>query len=289
MTLPSAKSLNEASARGRFVITAGMQRSGTRWFCNMLVDIVGEVTCSGTRELRDVYGVHDLLQRYYTPTFKARFAHRRLRRLEAILADGHTLVFKTHRPPTAALRERIADGSAVATYLFRDPRDVILSALEQGAKMRAQGALPFRGFARLTSFDRAARWLERRLLPVWREWTSIDGVLALRYEDLLADPRRTMAKTLTHLGIAAPPDVVDRVVRAYNAANVQDGTVRKALDLDRGVADRPRIALTPDQQRRLQRSLEPALLRMGYLSGEERHSVGQAILPEDPFAQARPR
>jgi Sulfotransferase domain len=273
MTLPPAESSDQASARGRLVIAAGMQRSGTRWFCNMLVDIVGEVTGSGTRELRDVYSVHNLLQRYYTPTFKARFSHRRLRRLEAVLADGHTLVFKTHRPPTAALRERIADGSAVATYLFRDPRDVILSALEQGAKMRARGALPFRGFARLTSFDRAARWLERRLLPVWREWTSIDGVLAVRYEDLLADPRGTMAKTLAHLKIAAPPELVYRVVRDYTAANVRDDTIRQALDLSQGVTERPRTILTPEQERRLEQALQLTLLKMGYLPGEEMHPV----------------
>jgi Sulfotransferase domain len=235
----------------------------------MLVDIAGEVTGSGTRQLRDVYGVHDLLQRYYTPTFKARFSRRRLRRLEAILADGHTLVFKTHRPPTAALRERIAHGSVIATYLFRDPRDVVASALDQGAKMRAEGALPFRGFARLTSFDRAARWLERRLLPVWQEWASIDGVLTLRYEDLLADPQGTMARTLAHLEIDAPPDVVDRVVRDYTAANVQDATICQALELNNGATEPRRTVLTPDQQRRL----EPTLLRMGYLPGGEGHPV----------------
>jgi hypothetical protein len=62
----------------------------------------------------------------------------------------------------------------------RDPHDVVVSALDQGTKVRAQGALPFRIFTRLTSFDRAARCLERRLLQVWQEWASIDGVLTLR-------------------------------------------------------------------------------------------------------------
>ena len=267
MTALSAEFSGAAPARGRLVIAAGMQRSGTRWFCNMLVDIVGEVTGSGTRQLRDRYGAHDLLQRYYTPTFKARLSNRRLRRLEAILADGHTLVFKTHRPPTAAVRERIADGSAVATYLFRDPRDVVLSALEQGAKMRSQGALPFRGFARLTNFNRAARWLQRELLPVWEEWASIDGVFTLRYEDLLADPRGMMARTLAHLEIAAPPDVVDRIVRDYTAANVQDATIRQALELKNGARGPRRTVLTPDQQRCLRLRLEPTLLRMGYPVG----------------------
>ena len=240
----------------------------------MLVDIVGAVTGTDTRQLRDGYGVHDLLQRYPTPTFKARLSNRRLRRLEAVLADGHTLVFKTHRPPTAALRERIADGSAVATYLFRDPREVVLSALEQGAKMRSQGALPFRGFARLTNFNRAARWLQRELLPVWEEWTSIDGVFTLRYEDLLADPRGTMAKTLAHLEVASPPAVVDRVVRDYTAANVRDATIRQALDLNNGATERRRPVLTPDQQRRLRQVLQPTLLQMGYLSSEERLPAG---------------
>jgi hypothetical protein len=104
MTAPTIGGSGKAAARGRMVIAAGMLRSGIRWFCNMLVDIVGEVTGSNTRQLRDSYGVHGLLQRYQTPTFKARLSRWRLRRLERILVDGHTLVFKTHRPPTAPVR-----------------------------------------------------------------------------------------------------------------------------------------------------------------------------------------
>jgi Sulfotransferase domain len=263
----------QAAARARMVIAAGMPRSGTRWFCNMLVDIAGEVTGSNTRQLRDSYGVHGLLQRYHTPTFNARLSQRRLRRLDRILADGHTLVFKTHRPPTAPVRERLAGGSAVAVYLFRDPRHVVVSALEQGAKMRSRGALPIRSFARLTSFDRALRWLQRRILPVWQDWTSIDGVLTLCYEDLMADPHAMMARTLAHVGIAAPPEVVERVVRNYAADNIQDGTIRRALDLDQQ-GEPPRMVLTPDQQRRLHDTLEPMLQRMGYLSSEERRPAG---------------
>lgn len=253
---------------GRFVIAAGMPRSGTRWFCNMLVDIVGEATGSNTRELRDLYGIHGLLQRYHTPTFKARLSEWRLRRLERIIADGHTLVFKTHRPPTTPLRERLANGSAVAVYLLRDPREVVISALNQGAKMRAQGALPIRSFARLTSFDRTLRWLQRRVLRVWEDWSSIDGVLTLRYEDLLADPRAVMARTLAHVGIAARPDIIERVVRDYTAANIRDSIIRRALDLDTD-GEPPRTALTLDQYRRLDAALAPALFRMGYLPAEE--------------------
>jgi hypothetical protein len=269
MTTPAGSGSGTAAARGRMVIAAGMPRSGTRWFCNMLVDIIGEATGSNTRQLRDRYGVQGLLQRYHTPTFKARLSWWRLRRLERIVADGHTLVFKTHRRPTAPVRERLADGRAVAVYLFRDPRDVVVSALEQGAKMRSRGALPIRSFARLTSFDQTLRWLRRRVLPVWQDWSSIDGVLALPYEDLLADPLPNMARTLEHLGIAAPPEVLERVVRDYTAANIQDGTIRRALDLDQDGAP-PRMVLTPDQEMRLQQTLTPALLQMGYLRSEER-------------------
>jgi hypothetical protein len=139
--------------------------------------------------------------------------------------------------------------------------------------MRSRGALPLRSFARLTSFDRALRWLQRRLLPVWQDWTSIDGVLTLRYEDLLADPRAIMAKTLDHVGIPASPDIVDRVVRDYTAANIQDGTIRRALDLDKD-GEPPRTVLTPDQQLRLQQILTPTLLQMGYLPSKESRSGG---------------
>jgi hypothetical protein len=40
-------------------------------------------------------------------------------------------------------------------------------------------------------------------------------------------------RTLDHLGIAAPPEVIERVLRDDTAATIQDGTVRRALDLDK--------------------------------------------------------
>ena len=255
--------------QGRLVIAAGMQRAGTRWFCNMLVDIVGEVTGNGTRQLRERYAVEDLLQRYHTPTFKARFSNRRLRRLDAIVADGHTLVFKTHRPPATTLCNRLAGGEAVATYIVRDPRKVVISALEQGAKMRSQGALPFRGFARLSSFDRTFRWLRREVLPIWQQWTSVEGVLTLRYEDLLEDPRGSMGKTINHIGIAARPEIIDRVVQNYTADNIQDGTVRRALDLDKAGTTQRQFEFTSEQEQRLETALQPVLLQMGYLPSEK--------------------
>lgn len=259
-----------AAARGRLVIAAGMQRAGTRWFCNMLVDIIGEVTGTGTRQLRETYAVEDLLQRYHTPTFKVRFSDRRLRRLDAIVAEGHTLVFKTHRPPAAALRDRLAGGKAVATYIVRDPRKVVISAMQQGAKMRSQGALPFFGFARFTSLDRTLRWFQHDLLPVWQEWTSLEGVLTLRYEDLVDDPRASMDRTLNHIGIAPHPATLDRVVQSYAADNIQEGTIRRALDLDRGGTAQPKFGPTPEQEQRLETALGSTLAQMGYLSASKR-------------------
>jgi hypothetical protein len=54
--------------------------------------------------------------------------------------------------------------------------------------------------------------------------------------------------------------------------NVRDGTIRKALGLEKGASQRLRMVLTPDQERHLERVLEPTLLRMGYLTKEEKTS-----------------
>ena len=92
-------------------------------------------------------GVHGLLQRYHMPTFAGAWRVRRLRRLEAILADGHTLVFEI---PTVHRRPRCGNASLTVAPLRRTSCAIRVTSssrrLDQGAKMRAQGALPVRGF-----------------------------------------------------------------------------------------------------------------------------------------------
>lgn len=251
--------------QGRCLIAAGMQRSGTRWYCNMLVDIVGEVTGRNSRDLRREYGLENLLQAYLTPTINARLTARQFRRLQPVLADGHTLVFKTHRKPSTALIERMLAREALVTYIYRDPRKVLISAMQRGAKARSEGALPIRSFARLTTFDRALRWLTRRLLPTWEAWSSQENVMMFRYEDLKDDPHSVLAKSLRYFQVPASGKLIDDIIAKYQPANIRDKTIRRALDQDKDDIDKFRITLLPSQEERLNSMLGATLEKMGYL------------------------
>ena len=271
------------------MIAAGMQRSGTRWFCNMLVDIVGEVTGSGTRQLRDGYG-----RPWSPPALPYADLQGPLVEFGGCAASRQfsPTVIRWSSRPIVRRRPRYGSASPTEAPLRRTCCAIRATSssrrLDQGAKMRAQGALPFRGF-------RAADELRSRL----RAGSSAGSCRSGRNGPRSAGfsrcatricwpiraerwPRRSLISQ-----IAAPPEVVDRIVRDYTAANVRDGTIRKALGLDKGASQRPRMVLTPDQERHLRRALEPTLLRMG--TSRRRATSGRLDSPTGGLRAAKGR
>lgn len=243
----------------------GMQKSGTSWVCNMLVDLVIGQTGRDLRALRAELGLLELLAPYYTPTFREKLTENRINRLLAASnAIASPFVFKTHRPPTDAVWKLIDSGRAKATYIFRDPRDVLLSALNHGVRERAAGRWPIRGFARLTNIERALRWFERRVYPVYREWSRKEEVLLVRYEDLVSSPVATMQRVAAHVGLNRDVGVITTIVERYAAASVKTPEIRKALHLSDGPKGKKIESFSPDERAMLDQRLGPILGSMSY-------------------------
>jgi len=70
------------------------------------------------------------------------------------------------------------------TYIFRDPRDALLSALDYGKKATDQGST--NAFSHLSNFDIAINFM-REYLNYWAEWIKIPNILLTRYEDLISN------------------------------------------------------------------------------------------------------
>lgn len=87
---------------------------------------------------------------------------------------GNTLVVKTHEAPSTSLRYLVSRGIAECTYIYRDPRDVAISAFENGRKLRSQGQ-ETHVIARLHSIEDAILFANK-LLPIWDRWMKCDNV-----------------------------------------------------------------------------------------------------------------
>lgn len=117
-------------------------------------------------------------------------------------------------------------------YVVRDPRDVAVSNYHWEMKQRSMGdSYPIETFVprwmqpvywdRLGSWgDHVTSWLSTR--------QGKEGFLLLRYEDMLADPAREMAKVARLLGIDPTPE------RLTRAADLSSADRMRRLEKDQG-------------------------------------------------------
>jgi hypothetical protein len=171
---------------------------------------------------------------------------------------GKTFVIKAHAAPSAASRVLSAVGMLRATYIYRDPRDAMLSAFEYGQRALTSGRP--NAFSHLTDFQASLDFM----LPyarIWEKWAVEPRIHIVRYEDLLAD-YAAMAQALARfLSLAGTAPEVRTVVERYRpqAAEGQAG-----LHFNKGQVGRFREAYSQAQQAQLHAVFGAFLERMGY-------------------------
>ncbi len=250
------------------VVVAGMQKSGSGWYYRMINDLLVAAGHRDARELREEHGLHDLLQ--MANCGLANMHADTLIRLDEVSRNGNTFATKTHRPPSKALRRLLSEGSCRAAYVYRDPRDVIISALDHGKRMREEGKRkrhlligPYRSFAKLHTVKGALLWFRLRVQPVYEAWTSCDHVLVTRYEDLLTDALAQIKRAAPFLDLDITDQRMTEIVDAYQPKNL-DGDKSNTLHMNKGVAGRFREVLSAEEQDLCRKRLGKCLDRMGY-------------------------
>ena len=249
------------------VISAGMQKAGTSWYFNMTNDLLVAAGHRDAREVREEYNLQSILVK--NDVNITRLDHWALKRLERVTREGNTFAVKTHRGPSASLQGFLKKGSFAATYIYRDVRDVIVSALERGKVMRERGLDrrvfgigPYRSFARLHTVEGATLWGRWQLVPRWQAWTRCKGVLVTRYEDLLADTFGEVKRLAEFLQLDLDESTLRAICDKYDGAQA-DRDVR--IHFNKGVIGRHLEQLSPKHQQHCLKRLGPFLKQMGYV------------------------
>ena len=236
------------------VVSAGMPRSGTGWIYNLTNDLLVASGQPPALEIRRRYRLARVLREHNCNV--GRPSGVKLLALTVPHLLGRSLAVKTHRRPTPAIRAWVALRVAKATYIYRDPRDVVVSAFEAGKSFRDRGV--DKSFARLETvemaIDAVTRWLRG-----WQAWTSLKRVLEVRYEDWASDSQPQLRRLRDYLGLGVDDQTLQRISARYEKGHRVVGA-----HLRRGGSGRFLEVLSPQQIELCHHKFGSMLARMGY-------------------------
>lgn len=240
------------------IISAGMEKAGTGWYFNMTNDLLVATSGSDIRKVRQRFHLNFLLKYYNCNIGRPMFG--KLIPLLIPHALSRSFVVKTHSSPPSTWGILAKTGLFAATYLYRDPRDVAISAFEHGQKLRQKGQT--HSFARLHTIEQAihrtSQWLE-----TWDHWHAASHTLLVRYEDLLANPLQEVNRLVHFLNLHLPQARIEQIVASYQQDSAEVSQ-HEGLHFNKGIVQRYRQVLTADQLALCDRLFSPYIEPMGY-------------------------
>ena len=238
------------------VLCVGMPRAGSGWHYNLVHDLMKTTGCSDARDIRERYRLQRILTEVNCNIGVLSARRLALVTLPAIV--GNTFVIKAHAAPTSASRLLQRLGLLRITFIYRDPRDAMLSAYEYGQRALKKGNP--NAFSHLTDFPRSVDFI-LDYIRIWEKWMRERNVLIARYEDLLTHYDHEVSRLVRFLKLNGSDQDVRNVIDRYRpgAADGQQG-----LHFYKGQIGRFRGAYSTEEQRILKERLGPYVKAMGY-------------------------
>src|SRR5512147_976722 len=238
------------------VLSVGMPRAGSGWHYNLVHDLMKTTGCADAREIRERYHLQNILTEVNCNI--GVLSARRLAWVALPACVGNTFVIKAHAGPTYASRLLQRLGLLRITYIYRDPRDAMLSAYDYGQRALKKGRP--NAFSNLTDFQKSVDFI-LEYVRIWEKWMKERDVLIARYEDLLTDYDRESARLVRFLKLNGDQPEVRKVIDSYRpgAAEGQQG-----LHFYKGKIGRFRESYNAGEQKMLVEKLGSALNCMGY-------------------------
>ncbi|MCC7188976.1 MAG: sulfotransferase domain-containing protein [Anaerolineales bacterium] len=238
------------------VLSVGMPRAGSGWHYNLIHDLMKTTGCADARDIREKYKLQKILTEVNCNI--GVLSARRLGMVAIPALMGNTFVIKAHAGPTTTSRLFQRVGLLHITYIYRDPRDAMLSAFDFGQRALQKGRP--NAFSHLTDFDKSLAFI-MDYVRSWEKWTREKNVLIARYEDLLTNYDSEVARLVEFLKLRAAQADVQKVIEAFRP---EKGEGREGLHFFKGKIGRFRESYSAEQQAVLKEKMGAYLTRMGY-------------------------
>jgi hypothetical protein len=172
---------------------------------------------------------------------------------------GNSFVIKAHAGPSSLALRLVRSGWMLPTYIYRDPRDALLSAFEYGLRKRNVGRSG--AFATLNTLEEAITFMAD-YVRISESWLVCEQALHTRYEDLLLNYWEEADRLVKFLAVDPDSEAIKNVIDRYHphkGSNDQVGT-----HFVKGQIGRYRAVMSVEQQRLCIQAFGPYLEKMGY-------------------------
>jgi hypothetical protein len=238
------------------VLSVGMPRAGSGWHYNIIHDLMATTGCADARDIREKYRLQKILTEVNCNI--GVLSARRLAMVTAPALMGNTFVIKAHAGPSSGSRLLEAIGLLRVTYIYRDPRDAMLSAFDFGQRALEKGRP--NAFSHLTDFQKTFDFMTE-YVHIWERWIDEKAPLIARYEDLLTDYDREVTRLVGFLKLDGDQPKVRAVIEQYRPGK---GEGQQGLHFYKGKIGRFRESYDADQKKAMAERFGAALQKMGY-------------------------
>jgi hypothetical protein len=237
------------------VLSVGMPRAGSGWHYNLIHDLMKTTGCADARDIRERYRLQNILTEV-----NCNIGVLSARRLGMVTLPGliNTFVIKAHAAPTNTSRLLSALGLLRITYIYRDPRDAMLSAYDFGQRALVKGRP--NAFSHLADFEKSVDFM-MEYVRIWEKWVKEKNVLIARYEDLLMNYEDESAKLAGFLNLDRSRPEVKAVIENYRPDSAEG---QQGLHYYKGRIGRFRESYNEEQKMVLKERLGAYLARMDY-------------------------
>lgn len=237
------------------VLSVGMPRAGSGWHYNLIHDLMKTTGCVDARDIRERYRLQNILTEV-----NCNIGVLSARRLGMVALPGliNTFVIKAHAAPTNTSRLLSALGLLRITYIYRDPRDAMLSAYDFGQRALVKGRP--NAFSHLADFEKSVDFM-MEYVRIWEKWVKEKNVLIARYEDLLMNYEDESAKLAGFLNLDRSRPEVKAVIENYRPDSAEG---QQGLHYYKGRIGRFRESYNEEQKMLLKERLGAYLARMDY-------------------------
>ena len=239
------------------VLSVGMPRAGSGWHYNLIHDLMKTTGCADARDIRERYHLLNILTEVNCNI--GVLSARRLGMMMIPALLGKTFVIKAHAGPTPLALWLIRAGQLIPMYIYRDPRDAMLSAHENGQRALEKGQP--NAFSHLVDFNASLDFI-LEYVRISQAWMKVQDILHTRYESLVSDYSTEAVRMVAFLGLDREAETIQAVVEKFRPESARSD--QKGLHFSTGKSGRFRQKYTAEQHAVLAERLGDYLVEMGY-------------------------